>query len=116
MISSYLHWVGRPTYRKIERSEAIRSIATRWYETIEYLESVRQELDILAVRYDDLIEHTADTLRRIFDHMELEIPDYVDDIVLEDRRANWRKKNTWWRRRQMIKATQPGMQLIKKCA
>lgn len=63
--------------------QGIRIFARKWFETIDYLESVRDNVNILPVTYDQLTNNTTETIRKVFDYLELPEEDYIYDIKLK---------------------------------
>lgn len=97
--------------RKLGYRKGIDIFSQKWFETLEYLESVRKKTWFLAITYDDLIENTSETLEKAFEYLELPIEDYIYDIKLDDRRSEWKKNIPWLHYRFLFKRTVEGMKL-----
>lgn len=83
------HWgdvhIDRLSYRR-----GIDIFARSWNETLDYLLSVRDELDYFPLTYDQLVDDTGQTLERLFEYLDLPIEPYIYDVRLKDRRSNWK--------------------------
>lgn len=99
--------------RKLGYRKGIKIFSRKWFETIVYLESIREEMGFLAVTYDDLIDYTSETLERVFNYLELPIENYIYNIKLNDRRTEWKKKIPWWHHKFLTKCTATGMELYR---
>jgi len=97
--------------RKLGYRKGIEIFSRKWSETITYLESIREEMGFLVVTYDDLIDHTSETLETVFNYLELPIEDFIYKIKLDDQRSIWTKKIPWWHHAYLAKCTAKGMEL-----
>lgn len=70
-------------------------------------------MGFLAIRYDDLIENTSNTLEQLINYLELPVEDYIYEIRLEDRRSNWKNKIPCWYHGRLLKETERGRKLLE---
>jgi anaerobic magnesium-protoporphyrin IX monomethyl ester cyclase len=88
---------GKPFHYSDESHDAlsyengIRIFAQKWIDVLSYLEGVRSKMDFIALTYDDLIEDPQESLKKIFDYLELPVEPYIRDLRLADRREEWRR-------------------------
>jgi len=113
VVSSYINWSGRDTYRRLGYRKAIVTLSRKWLETIEYVEATRKDNKFLALTYDNLIENPSETLVEIFNYCELPIENFSYDLCLTDQRSKWKDKLKFPWRQYLERQTQSGMNLYQ---
>ncbi len=99
--------------RKLKYKDGIDAFSKKWAETLEYLEEARKEMGFLAVRYDDLISNTSETLKFIFKYLGLPLEDYIYDVVLKDTRNKWKEKIPEKYHNYLIEKCEKGQKILK---
>jgi len=69
---------------------AIKLMAGKWNESINHLESFREQLGIFPIRYEDLVNDPTSVLRKILTYCELQDEEVYSGIALNNRAGNWK--------------------------
>lgn len=69
---------------------AIKIYARKWNESVDHIDYYKNTLDVLTIRYEDLVFDMKNELKRIFKHCELEYdPEIYDDLQSTPRIGRW---------------------------
>ena len=72
--------------------KAIEIFARKWNESIDHIEAYKDELDILTLRYEDLVTNLPSELQRVLDHCELDyLPHKYDSLVPQPQFGKWKE-------------------------
>lgn len=104
----------RKKHGKMKYKDCIKLLSEKWYETIEYLESCRREMDFLAIKYEDFTKDTSYILEKVMRYLELPSEEYIYNLKIDDRSGQWKKHIPWWYHKFLIKATQKGNEILEK--
>lgn len=104
---------GNTRYRRLGFRRGIKIFARKWQETILYLEQQRARQGFLAITYDDLLDHTVPTLKRVCAYLELPWQDYLGTVRLHDNRDAWRRQIPVRYHRYLHRKTAEGMRLYE---
>jgi len=106
-----VNW-GNTKYRKLSYKKGIDIFSQKWFETLEYLENARKDMGFLAIKYDDLIDNTSETLELIFRYLELPIEDYIYEVDLVDARNKWKKNIPEKYYKYILEKTEEGQKIL----
>ncbi len=70
--------------------KAIEIFARKWNESIDHIEAYKDELDILTLRYEDLVTNLPCELQRVLDHCQLDyLPHKYDSLIPQPQVGKW---------------------------
>lgn len=82
---------GEVKTKKLSYLAGINIFTRKWHETIEAIERWRRTLNICVVSYRELLVRPQNTLKVIFDHIELPYESYLAEIQLNSL-SDWKDR------------------------
>ncbi|GEM_PF-2997031 len=104
---------GKERHIRLGYRTGIKIFARKWNETLEYLESCREQMGFMAVRYSDLVENTSETLEKLMNYLELPVEDYIYRVKLKNRNPQWKEKVPRRYHRFLLEETEKGRKFLE---
>jgi len=81
---------GPTQYQRLSMSRGISIFSRKWQETIDYLSSVKNDVDIRFVAYEQLLKSPSSVIQDILEFLDLPSEPYIHEISFSDRSDIWR--------------------------
>lgn len=86
---SRVNW-GEVKSRKLGYIRGINVFKKKWFETIDYIESVKQECDVYTISYEQLVTNPTATVEELFEFLQLPVENYINFICLKGDPMKWK--------------------------
>lgn len=105
---------GETKINKLSYVRGICLFAKKWMQTLKYIESCKDDLDILTVSYESLTTRTDVILEKIFNKIELPIEPYIKEVDITCRENKWLNTIPFVYRPLLKSVVLKGNMIIKK--
>ncbi len=105
---------GNVKTKKLSYFKGINIFSKKWKEVIDVIEEVQDLSNIYILTYEDLVKNTTEVLSEVFEFLELDYENYIDEIRLKYDRSKWKKELPFPYRLYLLAKVRKGNKKIEK--